>query len=110
MNKYRSLDLLLQRLQPALKAGRIIVSSRWNDDEEAIGFYKAGDPELAANVTTHGQPPGWYDLELEFPDLDDNHVQGAPTTAEDIQIDEVVSLLAMHFDLTGTYLEGPSTP
>lgn len=100
MNKYRSIDTLLQQLSRALAAGELAVSERWRDDEEAVGFYKPGAPELAANVTTHGQPPGWYDVELEFPELDDNLLSAAPTTAEDVKLEEVLSLLTMHFDLS----------
>ncbi len=78
MNKYRSIDLLLQYLELAIADKQVAVNDRWLDDEQAIGFYKPGAPELAAYVSTHGQPPGWYDVELEFPELEDNRI--APTT------------------------------
>jgi len=106
MNKYRSLDLLLQCLQRALAEGRVAVAERWRDDEQAIGFYKPGDPELAARVSTHGQPPGYYDVELEFPALADNRIENAPTTCEDIRLHDVLGLLAMHFDLSDLIRSG----
>lgn len=106
MNKYRSLQHLLEYLRPAIAEGHIAIAERWSDDEEAIGFYKPGAPELAASVTTHGQPPGWYDVELDFPDLEDNHLANAPTTAEDCKLTDVLGLLAVHFDLTDLHLQG----
>ena len=110
MNKYRSLERLLQVLRPAIDAGQVAIDNRWSDDEEAIGLYKPGVPELAASVTTHGQPPGWYDIELEFPFLEDDRMTNALTAAEDIQLDEVLGLLAAHFDLTDQHLADPSGP
>jgi hypothetical protein len=38
MNKYRSIDLLLQCLERAVAEGQIAVADRWLDDEEAVGF------------------------------------------------------------------------
>lgn len=108
MNKYRSIELLLHHLQRAIAENRIAVAARWQDDEEAVGFYKPGAPELAASVTTHGQPPGWYDVELEFPELDDNRLANAPTTAEDVRLADVLGLLAVHFDLPNLSLQGLS--
>ena len=100
MNKYRSIEILLHHLARAITAGQVAIADRWLDDEEAVGFYKPGEPELAASVTTHGQPPGWYDVELDFPELEDNRLASAPTAAEDIQLTDVLGLLAVHFDLT----------
>lgn len=105
MNKYRSLDLLLQRLQRAIAAGHIAVADNWQDDEEAVGFYKPGAPELSAYVSTHGQPPGWYDVELEYPDLEDNRLADAPTTCDDVKLNDVLGLLVVHFDLTDVSLQ-----
>lgn len=99
MNKYRSIEILLQHLVPAVAEGQLAIADRWQDDEQAVGFYKPGAPELAASVTTHGQPPGWYDVELEFPELEDNRLANAPTNAEDVQLNDVLGLLAVHFDL-----------
>ena len=108
MNKYRSLDLLLQRLQRSIAAGHVAVADSWLDDEEAIGFYKPGAPELSAYVSTHGQPPDWYDVELEFPDLEDNRFADAPTTSDDVKLNDVLGLLAVHFDLTDVSLHNQS--
>lgn len=99
MNKYRSIDLLMQRLAGAIAARQLAVAQRWLEDEQAIGFYKPDAPELSAYVSTHGQPPGYYDVELEYPPLDDNDVGNVPTKADDVQLDELVGLLAMHFEL-----------
>jgi hypothetical protein len=106
MNKYRSLDLLLQRLARSIAAGHLAVADNWQDDEEAVGFYKPGEPELSAYVATHGQPPGWYDVELTFPELEDNRLASAPTTCEDASLNDVLGLLAVHFDLTNLSLQG----
>jgi hypothetical protein len=100
MNKYRSIELLLHHLQRAIAEGQVAVSDNWHDDEEAVGFYKPGAPELAAYVSTHGQPPGWYDVELEFPELDDNRLASAPTSCDDVKLNDVLGLLTVHFDLT----------
>jgi len=108
MNKYRSIDLLLQCLERAVAEGQIAVADRWLDDEEAVGFYKPGAPELAAYVSTHGQPPGWYDVELEFPELDDNRIGDAPTSCDDVTLNDVLGLLAVHFDLSDLSLQGQS--
>jgi hypothetical protein len=105
MNKYRSIELLLQHLARAIAEGEVAIADRWLEDEEAVRFYKPGAAELAASVTTHGQPPGWYDVELEFPDLEDNRFINAPTTAEDVQLNDVLGLLAVHFDLTDLPLQ-----
>lgn len=100
MNKFRSIDLLLQHLAHALTEGRIaVVADHWQDDEQAIGFYKPGTPDLAARVTTHGQPPGWYDIGLEHPRLADNGITNVPTTTEDVTLNDVLGMLATHFDL-----------
>lgn len=106
MNKYRSIDLLLQHLRRAIAEGQIAVSDNWQDDEEAVGFYKPGAPELSAYVATHGQPPGWYDVELEFPELDDNRLANAPTTCDDVKLNDVLGLLTVHFDLTDVIQSG----
>jgi hypothetical protein len=108
MNKFRSLDLLLQHLQRAIDARQIAVADRWLDDEQSVGFYKPGAPELAAYVATHGQPPGWYDVELEFPELEDNQIANAPTTCDDVKLNDVLGLLAVHFDLTDVSLQDHS--
>jgi hypothetical protein len=99
MNKYRSIDTLLERLHRAIADGQLCVSSRWQEDEQAVGFYKPGEPELSAYVSTHGQPPGWYDVDLEYPALDDNDVGNIPTKSESIKIEHLIDLLVMHFDL-----------
>jgi hypothetical protein len=99
MNKYRSIEILLQHLVPAVAEGQLAIADRWQDDEQAVGFYKPGAPDLSASVTTHGQPPGWYDVELEFPDLDDNRLAAEPTKADDVRLADVLGLLAVHFDL-----------
>lgn len=104
MNKYRSIDLLLKCLERAIAEQRVAVADGWLDDEQAIGFYKPGAPELSAYVSTHGQPPGWYDVELEFPDLEDNRIGNAPTTCDDVKLNDVLGLLAVHFDLTDVRL------
>ena len=105
MNKYRSIDRLVRRLKRAIAEQQIAVADGWQDDEEAIGFYKPGLPELTAYVATHGQPPGWYDMQLEFPDLGDLGGE-VPTTAEDLKLKEVLELLTVHFDLTGVSQAG----
>ena len=99
MNKYRSLDLLLQHLAGAIASGQIAVSDRWQDDEQALGLYKPAEPALSAYVSTHGQPPGYYDVDLEYPGLEAGTVDDAITQSPDIKLDQVLSLLAMHFDL-----------
>jgi hypothetical protein len=106
MNKYRSLDLLLQRLQRPIAAGQVAVADRWRDDEQSVGLYKPGAPELAARVSTHGQPPGYYDVELEYPDLEDNRVADAVTACEDIRLTDALALLALHFDLSDLIRSG----
>jgi hypothetical protein len=106
MNKYRSIELLLQRLERAIAERQVAVADSWLDDEEAVGFYKPGAPELAAYVSTHGQPPGWYDVELEFPELEDNRLANAPTTCEDASLNDVLGLLTVHFDLTDVIQSG----
>ena len=108
MNKYRSIAELLNRLERAIAHGQIAVADRWRDDEEAVGFYKPGAPELAAYVATRGQPPGWYDVELEYPDLEDNRIANAPTTCDDVTLNDVLGLLAVHFDLTDLSLHDRS--
>jgi hypothetical protein len=105
MNKYRSIELLLQHLAGPIARGQIAVADRWLDDEEAVGFYKPGAPELSAYVATHGQPPGWYDVELEFPDLEDNRIANAPTACDDVKLNDVLGLLAVHFDLNDLSLQ-----
>ncbi len=99
MNKYRSIDLLLQRLAGAIAAGQVAVAQRWREDEQAVGFYKPGEPGLSAYVSTHGQPPGYYDVDLEYPDLVDNDVGNVPTNCGDIRLERVLDLLTMHFGL-----------
>lgn len=99
MNKYRSIDRLLQYLARSIARGDIAVTDRWLDDEQAIGFYKPAAPELSAYVSIHGQPPGQYDVDLEYPALDDNDVGNIPTRSENIGIEHLIDLLVMHFDL-----------
>lgn len=100
MIKYRSITRLLKRLECALAAGRLAVSDRWVDDEKAVGFHKPGAPELAAYVSTHGHPPGRYDLELEFPELEDSPVGAGTAAGSGMDLDGVLGLLEAHFDLT----------
>lgn len=99
LNKYRSLDTLLQRLAASLRHGHLAIADRWRDDERALGLYKPGEPQLAAYVFTHGQPPGYYGVHLEYPDLIDNDVGNVPVVCEDIRLDRLLDLLALHFGL-----------
>jgi hypothetical protein len=99
MNKYRSIELLLQHLADAIATGQVAVAPRWRDDEQAVGFYKPGEPQLSAYVSTHGQPPGYYGVDLTYPELDDNDVGNVPTSCEDVRLIRVLDLLIMHFGI-----------
>ena len=99
LNKYRSLETLLQRLSAPLGDGSLAVSAGWRDDEQALGLHKPGEPQLAAYVYTHGQPAGYYGVNLEYPDLSDNDVGNVPVVCEDIGLERLLDLLAMHFGL-----------
>ena len=51
MNKYRSLDLLLQRLARSIAEGQVAVTDSWLDDEEAV------EPLLRGKPTEHESLP-----------------------------------------------------
>jgi hypothetical protein len=102
-SKYRTLATLLQQLARPIATGRLAVAQRWRDDERAVGFYKPGEPELAAYVFTHGQALGRYGVHLEYPALDANDASNAPTVAEDIGLEHLLDLLDMHFGLYGPF-------
>jgi hypothetical protein len=97
--KYRTLEIVLERLFMPLAAQRLAITERWREDERAIGFFKPGEPELSAYVTTHGQPLGRYSVHLEYPPLDENDRGNTPTVAENVDIDHLIDLLDMHFGL-----------
>jgi hypothetical protein len=99
MNKYRSLEALLKRLSPSIRARHLAVAPYWRNDEQAIGFYKPEEPELATYIFTHGQPPGTYGIQLTYPDLDDNDVGNVPLFCENIRLERLLDLVAMHFGL-----------
>jgi hypothetical protein len=99
LNKYRRLETLLQRLADPLRAGQLAIGHGWRDDEQAIGFYKPEEPQLASYIFTHGQPAGCYGIHLEYPDLDDNDSGNVPLVCEHVNLERLLDLLTMHFGL-----------
>ena len=96
MNKYRSIETLLQRLAGLLTTGQLAVAEGWRDDEQVVGFIKPDEPRLTAFVFTHGQLSGRYGIHLEYPDA--SMAGFMTTTAEDVSLERLYSLLETHFE------------
>jgi hypothetical protein len=99
LNKYRRLETLLQRLARVIQTGQLAIGHGWRDDEQAIGFYKPEEPQLASYIFTHGQPEGCYGIHLEYPDLGDNDRGNVPLVCENVRLERLLDLLTMHFGL-----------
>jgi hypothetical protein len=97
MNKYRSLEALLQNLSGALASGKLAISGSWRNDEQALGLFKADDPSLTAYVFTHGQAPDRYGVHLDYPS---SAAAGAASlSAEELTLKSLRDLLVTHFEL-----------
>jgi hypothetical protein len=99
LHKYRSIASLLNRLDGPIAARQLAIGQGWRDDEQAIGFYKPEEPQLASYIYTHGQPPGCYGIHLEYPDLGNNDRGNAPLVCENVKLERLLDLLSMHFGL-----------
>jgi hypothetical protein len=99
MNKYRSLSALLQALSSRFDDDALAVSPRWQNDEQAVGLYKPGEPGLNAYIYIHGQLQGRFGVQFEYPEVDEAAVAGVPLEAEDLPMDHLVELLVLHFGM-----------
>lgn len=99
LNKYRSLDLLLDVLASWKNADCLEISDRCPDNEQAIGLCKPSEPGLSAFVYTYAQEAGRYGVHLEFPDQERAFQSGVPLAYESLSLGRLIQVLALHFDI-----------
>lgn len=98
MNKYRSLETLLQTLAEPLAGGQLAIAGAWRNDEQSLGLVKPGEPGLSAYVFIHGQSPARYGVHLDYPV--DGSLGAAVSSVEEISLKSLCELLVTHFDLS----------
>lgn len=104
MNKYRSIMHLMEQVEgPLIRAG-VVLSEAWRNSEEAVGFFSHKDVALSAYVYAYGQRPGFYGINLDFPEPDGAPLLPVPTSAEDLPMAAVVQMLLEHFEVPVTAL------
>jgi len=98
--KYRSLTRLLHALAVPITAGRVVLDSRWRDNEEAFGLHMHDEPALTAFVYTYGQPRECFAVDLGFPDPSAAQSAGMASPCEVLEFEQALALLRTHFDLS----------
>lgn len=98
--KYRSLTRLLRALAVPISAGRIVLDSRWRDNEEAFGLHMPDEPAWAAFIYTYGQPRECFAIDLGFPDPSAAQAAGMGSPCEVLEFEQALALLHTHFDLS----------
>lgn len=71
----------------------------WQENFQAVGICRPDNPELLAHVFTYGQAAGKFGVHLEFPDLSDSSWAGVAKEKEDISLNDLVDILAVHLEL-----------
>lgn len=67
--------------------------------DEAIQMCKAGVNDISAYIYTYGQSHNRYGLHLEYPALEELNYQNSVEILDDIDFDNLVNLLSIHFDM-----------
>lgn len=97
LNKDNAIRRLLLALADRFDPAALALSERWANDPRAVGICQPGAESLLAYIFTYGQEDGRYGLHLEYPGASD---LGASTQmVEGIALEQVIGLLAAHFDL-----------
>jgi hypothetical protein len=63
----------------------------------AIRLHAPGNPALSVYLYTHGQEEDRYGLHLEYPQLSETPVNNTVEMLENVSLDRLAELLAMHF-------------
>lgn len=96
--KDRAIRLALLRMANDFDLQRLALNCEDDQHHRAVRLCDPTVPRLSAYLFTFGQPPGHYGLELQYPTT----VGKAPPydALEELTLNRVVDLLAMHFELT----------
>ena len=67
---------------------------------KSIELLSNEDKRIKAYVFTFGQETGRFGLILDYPVLEDNNLSSTETAYDDIGLENLIDLLAMHFDVS----------
>ena len=95
LNKDKAIKQLLLKAEERFGAGMPSLSDRWADDVKAVGLFKSGEDEILAYIHIHGESPGRYSLQLEYPGFP----EAPEARSENLDLPHLLDLLAIHFDL-----------
>jgi hypothetical protein len=80
-------------------ADSFVLSAHWRDDFHAVGISRPDNPDLLAHVFTYGQAAGKFGVHLEFPEQPDSIPAAVAKEKEDISLNDLVGILAVHLEL-----------
>jgi hypothetical protein len=99
INKDNSIKCALLVLEDRFGPDTFDLSSRWDQDKKAVGLFQPGAEAILAYIYTHGQSSGKYGLHLEYPGPDGNPAANLTEMSENIDLDHMIDLLAVHFNI-----------
>lgn len=80
-------------------ADAFALTPQWQDDFQALGICRPDHPDLSAHVFTYGQAADKFGVHLEFPEQPDSGPTGVAKEKEDISLNYLVDILAVHLEL-----------
>lgn len=99
MDKSRDMKRLLLALCEQAAPDHLAFDARKPDHPGVVRIFDSRESGLAARVYTLGQEPGRYGIQLDYPELADNHPELVSDSREDLGLDRTLEILTLHFDL-----------
>ena len=101
LSKHRSIKALLFKLERRLGGGVVCIHEEEEEDGHMldITLHKPQQPAVQAYIYIYGQRFDHYGLHLEFPYDPGSQYQDTTQVYDDYTADQVVTALALHFDI-----------
>jgi hypothetical protein len=87
-------------LEEKIGTNNLVLSTRQELNEKAVRLAKVDDPLICAYLYTYGQDEGKCGVHLEFPQYAESDISSSMDVYENVGIELLADMLAVHFDLT----------
>jgi hypothetical protein len=96
LKKATELKALLLLLQDRLTPETWVIASEEAGDSKSVRIHNQGEPALAAYISLHGQPSGYFTVHLEYPIVERVGRFNNTQVAENLNEMRALDLLVMH--------------
>ncbi|MES9854820.1 MAG: hypothetical protein ABW170_23675 [Candidatus Thiodiazotropha sp. L084R] len=88
--------LLLQLRERLIQKSWVLVSEKEFGDRQSVRIHSVNEPSLAAYISLHGQTPGHFVVDLEYPVFEEANRFDNTQIAENLNEEKTLELLVMH--------------